>query len=193
MRLFGALREGVRFKGRHRRAVRWLPTCPVGTHPGERHTFFKAINEFRFRLRYWCTGCSNTHVTPFRIEIESGVAISDQIVYAAKRAIVGGQMRPGDAFPSVRALSKELRINPNTAHKAITELINAGLLAMHPGIGTVVATPPAATPRERTALLGRHIEELVVEARRLGILQQELLRAILTQYEVLTPSTGARR
>jgi GntR family transcriptional regulator len=128
-------------------------------------------------------------VTPFPISLQPGLPISDQIVYAAKRAIIAGQMRPGDAFPSVRALSKELRINPNTAHKAVTELINAGLLAMHPGIGTVVATPPDATPEERTRLLGRQIEELVVEARRLGVHQDELLRSIAKQYELLTPNT----
>jgi GntR family transcriptional regulator len=128
-------------------------------------------------------------VTPFPIAIQPGIPISDQIVYAAKRAILFGQMRPGDAFPSVRALSRDLRINPNTAHKAVTELINAGLLAMHPGIGTVVATPPDVTPQERARLLGRQIEELVVEARRLGVDQKELLRSIAKQYEALTPST----
>jgi GntR family transcriptional regulator len=132
-------------------------------------------------------------VTPFPIAIQPGLPISDQIVYAAKRAIIAGQMRPGDAFPSVRALSKDLRINPNTAHKAVTELIGAGLLAMHPGIGTVVATPPDATPRERSRLLGRQIEELVVEARRLGVEQEELLRSIAKQYARLTPRGQVRR
>jgi GntR family transcriptional regulator len=127
-------------------------------------------------------------VTPFPITIQAGVPISDQIVYAAKRAIIAGHMRPGDAFPSVRALSKDLRINPNTAHKAVTELINAGLLEMHPGIGTIVATPPDSSPRERTRLLARQIEELVVEACRLGVDQEELLRSIAKQYQLLTPS-----
>ena len=127
-------------------------------------------------------------MTPFPITIQPGLPISDQIVYAAKRAILFGQMRPGDAFPSVRALSKDMRINPNTAHKAVTELINAGLLAMHPGIGTVVATPPEVTPQERARLLGRQIEELAVEARRLGVDQRELLRLIAKQYEALTPN-----
>jgi GntR family transcriptional regulator len=131
-------------------------------------------------------------VTPFPITLQPGLPISDQIVYAAKRAIIAGQMRPGDAFPSVRALSKDLRINPNTAHKAVTELINAGLLEMHPGIGTVVATPPDVSPQERTRLLGRQIEELVVEARRLGVEQDELLRSIAKQYELLTPSLRGR-
>jgi len=68
-------------------------------------------------------------VTPFPITLQPGIPISDQIVYAAKRAIISGLMRPGEAFPSVRTLSKELRINPNTAHRAVTELIEAGLLA----------------------------------------------------------------
>jgi GntR family transcriptional regulator len=131
-------------------------------------------------------------VTPFPITLQPGLPISDQIVYAAKRAIIAGQMRPGDAFPSVRALSKDLRINPNTAHKAVTELINAGLLEMHPGIGTVVATPPDVAPQERARLLGRQIEELVVEARRLGVEQDELLRSIAKQYELLTPSLRGR-
>jgi GntR family transcriptional regulator len=139
-------------------------------------------------LQSWCISRINTLVTPFPITIQPGVPISDQIVYAAKRAIIGGLMRPGDAFPSVRTLSKDLRINPNTAHKAVTELINAGLLEMHPGIGTVVATPPDATPRERTRLLARQIEELVVEACRLGVDQEELLRSIAKQYQLLTPS-----
>jgi GntR family transcriptional regulator len=59
---------------------------------------------------------------------------------------------------------------------------------MHPGIGTVVATPPDVTPQERTRLLERQIEELVVEARRLGVDQRELLRIIAKQYEALTPN-----
>ena len=131
-------------------------------------------------------------MTPFPITIQPGVPISDQIVYAAKRAIIAGHMRPGDAFPSVRSLSKDLRINPNTAHKAVTELINAGLLEMHPGIGTVVATPPDASPRERTRLLSRQIDELVVEACRLRVDQVELLRYIEKQYQLLTPNAQGK-
>ncbi len=101
-------------------------------------------------------------------------------------------MRPGDFFPSVRTLSKELRINPNTAHRAVTELVDAGLLAMHPGIGTVVAQPPNVGQRERTKMLGRQIEELVVEACRLGVDQDELLRSIHKEYELMKPGLRAQ-
>ena len=65
---------------------------------------------------------------PFRLSFEPGVSLYEQVVYAAKKAMVSGQMRPGDPFPSVRALSKALKINPNTAHKVITHLVAEGLV-----------------------------------------------------------------
>jgi len=106
---------------------------------------------------------------PFRLTFRPGISLYEQVVYAAKKAVISGQMRPGDQFPSVRALSKELKINPNTAHKVIGQLITEGLLEVMPGIGTVVAVPPQASALERTELLGNEIEQLVVEAKKLGM------------------------
>jgi GntR family transcriptional regulator len=87
-------------------------------------------------------------------------------------------MRLGDPFPSVRVLSRELKINPNTAHKVIAQLLSDGLLESRPGVGTVVAKRPGPSSSERTALLNRRIEELVVEAKRLLIDKDELTAAI---------------
>jgi GntR family transcriptional regulator len=117
-------------------------------------------------------------VIPFRVQFRNGISLFEQIVYAAKKAMISGQMRPGDAFPSVRALSKELKINPNTAHKVIAQLLSGGLLESRPGIGTVVAALPSSTRTQRTGLLGRQIEELVVEAKRLSIDLDEMLASI---------------
>jgi GntR family transcriptional regulator len=118
---------------------------------------------------------------PFRVQLRPGVSLFEQIVYAATRAMVAGQLRPGDGFPSVRALSKELKINPNTAAKVVAHLVSEGLLEMRPGIGTVVAKLPDATARERTQLLDQQIEELVVEAKRLGI-ELDKTQAALTAH-----------
>jgi GntR family transcriptional regulator len=133
----------------------------------------------------WCTARYSTHVIPFRVQFRSGVPLFEQIVYASKKAMISGQLRPGDPFPSVRALSKELKINPNTAHKVVTHLIGEGLLETHPGIGTVVAELPDSTRRERTKLLGQEIEELVVEAKRLGIGREEMLQSIADHWQRL--------
>ena len=42
---------------------------------------------------------------PFRIELVPGVPVYEQLVAAVTRAVVSGDLSPGDAFPSVRALS----------------------------------------------------------------------------------------
>jgi len=135
----------------------------------------------------------STAVIPFRVSFRPGISLFEQIVYAAKKAMVSGQMRPGDAFPSVRALSRELKINPNTAHKVVAHLLNEGLLESRPGIGTVVAELPDSTKKERTQLLGQEIEELVVEAKRLGIERKEMLQAIDEHWKRLRSGEKHRR
>ena len=115
---------------------------------------------------------------PFRLSFEPGISLYEQVVYAAKKAMVAGQMRPGDPFPSVRALSKELKINPNTAHKVVTQLVNEGLIEVRPGTGTVVAEPSGSTAAERSNLLKRELEQLVVEAKKLGLSLDTVLDAV---------------
>jgi GntR family transcriptional regulator len=124
-------------------------------------------------------------VIPFRVDFRPGVSLYEQIVYAATKAIISRQLRPGDSFPSVRLLSKELKINPNTAHKVVTYLITAGLLETRPGIGTVVSELPEARSTERTELLGHEIEQLVVEAKKLGITLEELLASMSSHWKRL--------
>jgi GntR family transcriptional regulator len=125
-------------------------------------------------------------VIPFRVSFQTGASLFEQVVYASKKAMIAGLLRPGDTFPSVRTLSRELKINPNTAHKVVAHLIGEGLLETRPGIGTVVATPPDSSREERTQLLGREIEQLVVEAKHLGISLDEVLRALSAHWNRLS-------
>lgn len=128
---------------------------------------------------------------PFRLTAQPGIPIYEQAVYAATRAIVTGQMRVGDSFPSVRVLSRELKINPNTAHKVIAQLLSDGLIESRPGIGTVVAKRPGSSSSERAALLNRRIEELVVEAKRLSIDRDEVIAAIEKHWHRLSSAESA--
>lgn len=134
----------------------------------------------------YCTMCNSTHVIPFKVPFRAGVSLFDQIVYASKKAMVSGQLRQGDAFPSVRALSRELKINPNTAAKVVAHLVSEGLLEMRPGIGTIVSRLPDSTRTERTQLLGHEIETIVVEAKRLGIGLDDMLGAVSSHWQRLT-------
>ena len=129
---------------------------------------------------------------PFSLALRPGEPVVDQVVYAVTRAVVSGQLRPGDRFPSVRALSQELKVNPNTAQRIVALLVEAGLLAVEPGIGTVVTTrggaavPAGAARRaDLSALQERLAEPLVVEARRLGVSLTELVEIVRARWKSL--------
>jgi GntR family transcriptional regulator len=124
-------------------------------------------------------------VLPFSIAFKPGLSVHEQVVFAVKRACVAGHLRPGDPFPSVRAISQQLRINPNTAHKVVATLVGEGLLEVRPGIGTAVARAPAATRGQRRALLNEETERLVVEARKLSLDLQDVLEAIEERWKRL--------
>jgi GntR family transcriptional regulator len=116
-------------------------------------------------------------MVPFRLVPLSGIPIAEQVAFAAKKAIFSRKLRPGDAFPSVRALARAMKIHANTAQKVIAQLAAEGLLEVLPGIGTVVAQP--AAPRSgRARLLAREVEELAVRAMQIGVSLEELQSAV---------------
>ena len=140
----------------------------------------------------WCTTVDSTArcstrtgtppVLPFSIALRPGVPIHEQVVYAVRRAAVTGQLRAGDPFPSVRVLSLALKINPNTAHKIIGTLTEEGLLAVRPGIGTIVAGFRPGSSAGRRSILEHDTERLVIEARRAGITLKDLMTAIRSHW-----------
>src|SRR5271163_4378024 len=123
---------------------------------------------------------------PFSIELKPGLPVAEQILFAVKKAVVGGQLPPGDRFPSVRVLSQELRINPNTAHKVIAALVAQGVIITTPAVGSVVAERSPGTGRERAELLGSELERLVVEAKKLGLTIDEVHAGLAVQWKKLT-------
>jgi GntR family transcriptional regulator len=122
---------------------------------------------------------------PFSIELKAGLPVAEQILFAVKKAVVAGQLRPGDKFPSVRVLSQELRINPNTAHKVVAALVTEGVLITTPAVGSMVAEPVAGGRRERAELLGADLERVVVEARKLGLLLDEVQAGLAAHWRKL--------
>ncbi len=122
---------------------------------------------------------------PFSIELRSGEPISDQVVYAVEKAVVSGLLKPGARFPSIRAISQELRIHPNTTQKAVTVLIDEGFLEVHPGIGTVIAGQIPALGRS-TEAIAREAERLVLQARRMRLTLADLQRILQSQWKKLS-------
>jgi GntR family transcriptional regulator len=137
--------------------------------------------------------CHITSVTLFRFTLQPGSSIFDQVVFAATKAFVSGEFQPGQAFPSVRSLAADLKIHPNTAHKVVQYLIQERWLEVQPGIGTVVAARPPARAGDRQRLLQHEVEQLVVEALRVGVELDDVIDALETRWARLAGTRSSVR
>jgi GntR family transcriptional regulator len=117
-------------------------------------------------------------MVPFKVKFNPSQSIFDQVYFAAIKSILAGELKAGEAFPSVRALALDLKIHPNTAHKVVQHLIQERWLVAQPGVGTVVAQPPKARAGDRKRLLEDEVEKLVVEALRVGAGLSEVQQAV---------------
>ena len=103
----------------------------------------------------------------FRIESSNGLAIYEQIVRQVKFAVAGDALKTGDLVPSVRELSRDLAVNPNTVARAYRELQGQGILAPLRGTGLEVTTHAAKhCAQERVSLIRERLRSVLLEARR---------------------------
>jgi GntR family transcriptional regulator len=100
-----------------------------------------------------------------------------QIMDEIRRAIVLGTLRPDEPLPSVRQLSADLRVNPNTVQQAYRELERDGVVYVRRGQGTFVAEALSAKP-DREKLARSVAERALREAYRDGLTVDELIAAI---------------
>jgi GntR family transcriptional regulator len=115
---------------------------------------------------------------PFTIQLQDGVPVSDQILQAVRKAMLTGQLRAGDEFPSVRALSQELKISPTTAHKVVLALKDCGYLASRPGIGMVVTAPDMPAVDDSLEQLAPVCRALLKEAADLHLSFNQVIEAL---------------
>lgn len=118
---------------------------------------------------------------PFLINLQLGEPIYEQIVRSVKKAIATGQLQAGQQMPSVRVISRELGVNPNTVQKAISRLTEEGVLESHPGQGSYIADRRPSLRSQQLKALQPLIEQLLVEAAHHGLSDTELLNLIQKQ------------
>ena len=107
--------------------------------------------------------------------------IYGQIADRVKFAVAAGVLRPGDLVPSVRELSKQLVVNPNTVARAYRELQGEGLIEPVRGTGLQVAEGAAERCRKaRSEFVRDRLRAAIDEARRTGLDPAEI-EAILRE------------
>ena len=118
----------------------------------------------------------------FELNTTSRLPIYQQLVQQAREAIARGDLKPREQLPSVRQLSRDLVINPNTVARAYTELEREGLLANRPGKGVFVAEPRDELTRDaRLQRLNVGIDQLLTEAVHLGFSREEVEGLVATR------------
>ena len=120
----------------------------------------------------------------FQCDTTSRTPIYRQLIEQVRSAVARGRLQPWERLPSVRQLSRELVVNPNTIARAYTELERDGTLITQQGRGVFVAEPRNdLTKRARQRQLEERLEQFVVEAFHLGFTAEELLALITKRIE----------
>ena len=110
-----------------------------------------------------------------QIEPNNGLAIYDQVVRQIKFAVANQSLRPGELVPSVRELSKQVAINPNTVARAYRQLQDEGVLESVRGLGLQVTSGATAHCRaERLQLVRQRLKDVLREARHSGLSDDEI-------------------
>ena len=110
--------------------------------------------------------------------------IYDQICSQIKAQIITGQLTPGEALPSIRALAKDLKISVITTKRAYDELEAEGFLYTVAGKGCFVAEKNLQLVREgRLRELEEHLAAAAELAVSCGVTAEEVLEALRTLLE----------
>lgn len=101
-----------------------------------------------------------------------------QIAARVRVAIASGELRPGEALPSVRELARRLRVNPATVAQAYKELTREGFTETRHGSGTYIReVPQTQRAEERQAQAMKLVRSMLEDGARLGIGLEELTAA----------------
>jgi GntR family transcriptional regulator len=110
--------------------------------------------------------------------------IYEQILKQIKNSIISGEVSAGDMLPSIRNLAHELQISVITTKRAYDELETEGFVVTVPGKGTYVSEQNKDLIKEkRLKMLEDKIQEVVDEAKLLGINRDELIEMLKLIFE----------
>lgn len=125
-----------------------------------------------------------------RVRPDSPVPIYEQIVAGLAFAVAAGDLAPGDLVPSVRDLSAELVVNPNTVARAFQELERDGILTPRRGMGMeVTADGPKRARERRKATVTARLREALREAVAAGLTADDVCDMVRADW----PKAGGGR
>jgi GntR family transcriptional regulator len=120
----------------------------------------------------------------FSVDAASRLPIYQQLVLQIREGIARGDLQPEERLASVRQLSSDLVVNPNTVARAYTELEREGMLVSRPGLGIFIARQKTElTKAARDRRLADLLDRCLTEAVHLGYTADEVIRAVTLRAE----------
>lgn len=101
-----------------------------------------------------------------------------QIVERIQTDIISGKYKPGDKLPSVRDLASEASVNPNTMHKAFSELERTGLVYTQRTAGRFITEDTELIDELKKDFAKEKITEFIDLMQKLGFSKEEILALI---------------
>lgn len=118
------------------------------------------------------------------IDVRSRVPIYEQIINSVKHLSLNGVLRADEKLPSVRELSQQMTINPNTVQKAYQELERQGIIYVKRGQGSFINPTIKAINKEVSMEKIREmLKQVVLECMYLDIDKDELVKIVSETYD----------
>ena len=110
----------------------------------------------------------------FELDVRSRKPIYEQLMDQMKDLIIMEVLKENERLPSVRALAKELTINPNTIQKAFKQLEMEGFIYTLSGKGSFVSPPNEMRNAMKQEKIKNELAKIVREALFMGISLQDI-------------------
>lgn len=118
------------------------------------------------------------------IKPQGTLAIYEQIVNQLKNAIVSGELKAGEALPSIRALAMDLQVSVITTKRSYEELEKEGLIRSVAGKGFYVCEYNTDYLREKQLMLfEKRLGEVITDAKRAGLTLEDFTEMVNALYE----------
>lgn len=99
-----------------------------------------------------------------------------QIIQKIKADIISGRLKAGDKMPSVREMSENYKVNPNTMQRVFLELEREGITYSQRGIGTFVSEENELLERLLTTQAKKYTQRFVNEMKELGMQKGQVMK-----------------
>ncbi|NLG86013.1 MAG: GntR family transcriptional regulator [Firmicutes bacterium] len=112
------------------------------------------------------------------MDFDTTIPIYLQIIDMHKRALMAGELKPGEKILSQRDFAERYNVNPNTVQRAYREMEALGLVQTLRGQGTFVAVTEEMLETMRTETAHNILQQFVQKMKTLGFTLEQSLKLV---------------